>query len=92
MPEDLRERLQRVATATWGEQWTLHTRTFTDGTVTHMVYHNHGRVDHPNAPEGSALRRDRLLVDDQDNIVHDRLVVTTETHLEHDVVERVVSE
>lgn len=79
------DRLRQAAYQRWGDGWTLETREYADGTRDHIVYHSRGRVD---VDGESVLERDRLLFDDEGNIVHDRERATTKQQVDNEVIER----
>lgn len=79
------DRLREVARDRWGVSWTLETKEYADRSTDHIVYHSRGRVD---VDGESVIERDRLLFDDDGNIVHDRERVRPEKQVELETIER----
>lgn len=82
------DRLREAARELWGDAWTLHTREYADGATDRMVYHSRGLTEVNGDP---VIERDRLLFDDKDTIVHDRVRVRKQEQLESVVVDRTLS-
>lgn len=79
------ERLREAARELWGDQWTLRTLEYADGSEDLVAYRSRGIVK-----EG-VVERERLLFDADDCIVRDRVRLRKREQLESEVIDRDVS-
>lgn len=79
------DRLKEAARELWGDTWTLRTLEFADGSTDHVVYRSRGLVE---GSDGKLLERDRLVLDDTDEIVHTRERVEKETRRNSELISR----
>jgi len=76
----VRAKLEAGARERWGDEWTVETQHFADGTEQSYAYHQRGHAD-----EG-IVERERLFPGADGELYHDHIVIDTESVVE--VIER----
>ncbi len=74
-----RERLRAAARERWGDVWTLVTREWADGDAQTVAYTSRGRGE-----DGETIVREQLLLDDDGDIVRERVVLRPQRILERE--------
>jgi len=86
---DPSDRLTTTARELWGDRWRLETITWADETADHTVYHNRGVVE---SGGDTLLERDKLILTDENEILHIRERVRKEQRVDSEVIGENVDE
>lgn len=81
---DKKERLRTAATDLWGDSWTIRELEYADGSTDLMAYHSQGLVDHGGE---RVLERERLLFDTDGDLVRDRVRLTKQQQVDHELLD-----